>query len=46
MASNGKVKIISYDVNGLLNPIKRNKILTKMSTNSVLTGNPPRQQGT
>lgn len=25
-----KVKIISYHVNGLLNPIKCNKILTKM----------------
>ena len=29
MASD-KVKIISYNVNGLLNPIKRSKILTKM----------------
>ena len=29
MASD-KVKIISYTVNGLLNPIKRSKILTKM----------------
>lgn len=25
-----KVKIISYNVNGLLNPIKRSKILSKM----------------
>uniref|UniRef100_A0A671TVT9 Reverse transcriptase domain-containing protein n=1 Tax=Sparus aurata TaxID=8175 RepID=A0A671TVT9_SPAAU len=29
MAS-GKIKIISYNVNGLLNPIKRSKLLTKM----------------
>lgn len=27
---NGKIKITSYKVNGLLNPIKHNKILTKM----------------
>ncbi len=25
-----KVKIISFNVNGMLNPIKRNKVLAKM----------------
>lgn len=30
-----KVKIISYNVNGLSNPIKRNKILTKMKKEQV-----------
>ena len=29
MAS-GKIKIMSYNVNGLLNPIKHSKLLTKM----------------
>lgn len=28
--TSGKINIISYNVNGLLNPIKRNKVLTKM----------------
>lgn len=50
MVTQNLVTVASYNVNGVVNPIKRSKILNKMEKRrgggGFITGDPPNREGT